>query len=148
MNPGRVGLFFHQHVQAHFVTHTTLCLLVMEKISGHIIKMTSNYNDNVYNDWGFTSMCLYASVISHLETRAVLPLPYMGISTIGIPSFFLWFKELKQYFPIICWIKFIVYLQNIYVLHLFTYLNYSILTWCETLTLPHACYWLIREDSL
>ena len=54
-----------------------------------IIKMTSDCNDNVYNDWGFTSMCLYACVILHLDTGAVLPLPYMGISTIGIPSFFL-----------------------------------------------------------
>lgn len=59
----------------------------METFSGHVIKMTSNYNENVYNDCGFTSMCLYASMMSYLDTGAVLPLPYMQLVPLAFQVF-------------------------------------------------------------
>jgi len=68
-------------------------------------------------------MCLYASMMPCLDTGVVLPLPYMVISTIGIPSFSLDLMNWSSILAIIFSIEFMAYLQNIYVLHLFAYLN-------------------------
>ena len=68
-------------------------------------------------------MCLYTLMMSCLDTGVVLPLPYMVSSTIVIQSFSFDLMNWSSILAIIFWIKFMVYLQKIYVLHLFAYLN-------------------------
>jgi hypothetical protein len=62
-------------------------------------------------------------MMSWIDTGIVFFLPYVVISTIGIPGFSSDLMNWSSILAIIFWIKFMVYLKNIYVLHLCAYLH-------------------------